>query len=107
MRARHGTALLPTIGSFTATRVRVGGQSTLSWSISGLSGGGACSISPAPASGTAPDGTIAPDGNDPYVGSALTVPITQPTQYTLTCSTPDDSDSKSVTVNLIPTYQEI
>ncbi|HVV38760.1 MAG TPA: hypothetical protein VHD31_00335 [Candidatus Paceibacterota bacterium] len=106
------TPSVPTLSanSFTATRVRLGGSSTLSWNIPGMANGISCSISPTPASGTAGgDITSLWNGSsNPFTGTATTQPITQPTKYTLTCTNNQDPPStRSITVQLIPNYQEI
>jgi len=95
---------LPTLNSFNATRVRSGQASTLSWTVDGMATGIICTISPTPASGQ-----IAwDDVSDPWSGMAQTAPITQATEYTLTCSNGQDPDiSKGVIVNIIPSFQEI
>jgi hypothetical protein len=87
--------------TFTATRVRAGTPSNLSWSIANLQSTGViCDI--APHAGLSSLALSWP------AGSVMTVPITQPTVYTLTCGNGADAPvSKDVTISLIPQYQEI
>jgi hypothetical protein len=95
-------ANLPSVNdiTFSATRVRSGNPSTLTWSINNLQSGVTCDITPH--SGLASTALTWPSG------SVQTVPITQPTTYTLSCSNGSDAPvSKTATVSLIPEYQEI
>ncbi len=105
------TPAVPTLNanSFTATRVRAGSASTLSWSIPNMASGITCAISPTPASGTqSGDITYLWNGSsNTFTGTAATPAITQPTTYTLTCTNQITSASRSVTVNIVPSYQEI
>ncbi|HVV15219.1 MAG TPA: hypothetical protein VHD55_02365 [Candidatus Paceibacterota bacterium] len=99
---------VPTLSqnSFTATRVRMGAASTLSWNIPGMASGITCDISPA-------DKLQSPmpawTSGSTWIGSVQTTSIYGPTKYTLTCtnSTTDPPATRSVIVNIIPAYQEI
>jgi hypothetical protein len=111
--AYNGTACIPVVpslptldtNSFKATRVRAGNASTLSWSIPNMAAGITCDITlhsglqslmPAWVSGS------------PWTGSVQTTAINQATRYTLTCSNNQDPPaSRSVIVNIIPSFQEI
>lgn len=97
---------LPTAASieFSATRVRSGNPSTLSWTIPGMASDIACAI--APVSGL--QGAMpAWAGGSPWTGSVQTVPITQATRYVLSCSNGEETVSKEVISQLIPAFQEI
>ena len=104
---------LPTLNanSFTATRVRPGNASTLSWNIPNMASGITCSISPIPATGansSTGDITYLWDTvANPFIGTATTQHINAPTKYTLTCTNQTTSASKSVIVNIVPSFQEI
>lgn len=104
---------LPTLdaSSFTATRVRAGQSSTLSWSIPTMASGISCGITPIPISGAGPDGSITYlwNGRDnPFTGQATSQVINGPTTYTLTCTNNQDPPvSKSITVQVVPQVQEI
>ncbi len=89
---------------FSATRVRSGSPSTLSWSIGGMVSGISCDIAPhAGLKSVMPAWT----GNATWAGSIPTTPITEPTKFTLICTNGEETVSKDVTAQLIPEYQEI
>jgi len=95
-------ANLPSVNdiTFSAMHVRSGSPSTLTWTVANLRSGVTCDITPHP--GLASTALTWPSG------SVQTVPITQPTTYTLTCGNGSDAPvSKDATVTLIPAYQEI
>lgn len=89
------------LNSFSATRVRRGGQSTLSWTVARMSEEMTCSISPTPA-GAQPEGSPGT-----WVGSTLSNPVYTPTTYTLTCGSDEAGYvSASATANLLPAFIE-
>jgi hypothetical protein len=89
------------LNSFSATRVRRGGQSTLSWTVARMSEEMYCTISPTPA-GSQPDGSPGT-----WVGSTLSAPVYSPTTYTLTCGSDEAGYvSASATANLLPAFIE-
>lgn len=92
---------VPIVNSFSATRVRPGGQSTLSWTVARMAEDMSCSISPTPA-GNQPSGSAGT-----WTGSTLTPPITRPTTFTLTCGSDEAGYvSTSATAGLLPTFKE-
>ena len=100
-------ANLPTANQiqFTATRIRVGDPSTLSWTIGGMAAGITCDITPHETLKTL---MPAWSGSPSWSGSLQTKPISGVTNFTLTCGNGDDAPvSKTVTVQIIPAYQEI
>ncbi len=93
---------LPTINSFSASRVRKGAQSVLSWNISGMQASNTCTISPTPASGQ-----ISWDGiTDPWKGNATTSTLSAGTLFTLRCTDGSISTSSQVTARLTPGVKE-
>ncbi len=97
------TALKPPalLTSFSATRVRAGGQSLLSWTVARMAEDMTCNISPAPA-GPQPSGSAGT-----WLGSTLTPPVFSPTVYTLTCGSDNAGYvSATATAGLLPTFKE-
>jgi hypothetical protein len=95
---------LPTADTilFTATRVRSGNPSTLSFTVPNMKNGITCSISPTPT-----EGQISWNGQAAWVGTAHTAPITAATNYTLSCTNTIETVQKTVTVQLVPQFEEI
>lgn len=93
---------LPTISSFSASRVRKGSAGVLSWRISGIDASDTCTITPTPASGQ-----ISWSGSSPWSGVATTAPISAPgTTYTLSCTDGATATSSRLTVPLVPSIKE-
>lgn len=89
------------LNSFSATRVRRGGASTLSWTVARMSEDMSCVISPSPA-GPQPSGSVGT-----WVGSTQTYPIYGPTTYTLTCGSDEAGYvSSQATAQLLPSFIE-
>ncbi len=96
-------ASTPSITSFSAMRVRKGSAPTLTWTVTGMTSGMGCTVTPAP-----PTGQPAWPGTSSWTGSVLGIPINAPTKFTLQCgSAAGGYSTRSITVQLIPTYQEI
>lgn len=96
-------ASAPTITSFSATRVRKGNAPTLTWTVTGMTSGMGCTITPAP-----PAGQPTWPGTSSWTGSALGISITAPTRFTLQCgSAAGGYSTQSTTAQLIPVFQEI
>lgn len=87
----------------TATRVRIGSVATLSWHITGMTANFSCTITPVP-----PAGQVEWNGDPVWNGTAETGPITVVTTYTMRCLNEQNPlASRSVTVTVVPVFQEI
>jgi hypothetical protein len=100
--------------NISATRVRSGNPSILSWWVTtGLTSGMTCSVSPASQIQSGPtsivgSATVTSWGSSANPITAQTVPITGAITFTLSCSNgAGASSSKSTTANLVPNYQNI
>lgn len=80
----------------SASRVRAGGSDTITWSATNVTAG-SCHV--------ASNGS--PASNWTGESGSQTVTIQNQTTYTLSCSVPSGPVSQSVTVQLIPQFQEI
>jgi hypothetical protein len=93
----------PTISSFTASRVRANSAPTLSWTVTNMSSGMGCSITPAP-----PGGQPVWPGTSSWTGSTQGISINSATLFTLTCGSASAGyTTATVTAQLLPVYQEI
>jgi hypothetical protein len=97
---------LPVIKSFSATRVDKGTPSTLSWSVTALTPGTVCSISPAAQlEGGASPGWSGPSAN--WQGTIRTVPLMGQTTFTLSCTNAGGTVSLTTNAQLIPSFKEL
>lgn len=92
-----------TIAYLTATRVRLGSVATLTWHVTGMTANFSCAITPVP-----PAGQIEWNGQPIWDGAAQTGPISVVTTYTMKCLNEQNPlASRSVTVTVVPVFQEI
>ena len=90
------TVLNPSLSiSASPTLVQAGGTSTITWSASSVN---TCSVSE--------DNPDFADSWSGTSGSETTSGLTAQTTYTLNCTTDGGSVSQSVTINLVPIFQE-
>lgn len=89
----------PSAMTLSATRVRSGNPSTLSWTITGSLTGVTCTINGTPA--------LSVPGVSTLTGNKTTPAITAPTNYVLSCGNGVATTTASATVTLVPSVQEI
>ena len=91
------------ITSFSATRVRKGNAPMLSWTVTGMTSGMTCTITPAP-----PAGQPVWPGTSSWTGSAQGISINAATTFTLQCgSAASGYVTQSLTARIVPAFQEI
>lgn len=97
------TSVVPApVISFSASRTHKGSASTLSWSVTGMTAGMSCSITPTPASGQ-----ISWSGAGTWTDTAQSQNIQAQTTFTMTCGKPGAQSSKNATATILPTVIEI